>query len=105
MAAVQTAGVVVVRAFARVARGAKVGGTVVVGIPARTFALVALTLKDADESQLELTVIARVNDGVQAAVEVAQPEDHFEEDFRRTEVHIERSYSTRPNKRRRFVRS
>lgn len=71
------------RAFARVSRGADVGGAVVVGLEARALPLVTLAPEDTDEGQLELPVVAGVDDGVQAAVEVAQPEDDLEEDFRR----------------------
>lgn len=39
----------------------------------------ALALEEAGESPLELFARARVDDGVDAAVEVAQPEDNFEE--------------------------
>lgn len=80
------------RAFARVSRGAEVGGAVVVRLPAGTFALVALAFQDADEGQLELPVVAGVDDGVEAAVEVAEPEDDFEEDVRWAQVHIERAW-------------
>ena len=88
LAAVQAAGVVVSWAFARVSRGADVGGAVVVGSPAGAFALMTLAPQDANESQLELPIVAGVDDGVQAAVEVAQPEDDFKEDFRWAQVHI-----------------
>lgn len=38
----------------------------------------ALALKESGEGPLELLAGAGVDDGVDAAVEVAQPEDHFE---------------------------
>lgn len=68
-----------------------IGGThvrsVVVGSPA--LSLLTLTAQDADESLFKLTAGARVNDGVQAAVEVAEPEDHLEKRLWRTQVGIE----------------
>lgn len=70
--------------------GADVGGAVVVGLEAWALPLVTLAPEDTDEGQLELPVVAGVDDGVQAAVEVAQPEDDFKEDFRRAQVHIKR---------------
>lgn len=92
LAAVQAAGVVVCRALARVARRADVGGAVVVGPPAGPLALVTLAFQDANEGQLELAVVAGVDDGVEAAVEVAQPEDDFEEHLWRPQVHVERAW-------------
>lgn len=92
LAAIQAAGVVVCGAFARVSGGADVGGAVVVGLEAWALPLVTLAPEDTDEGQLELTVVAGVDDGVQAAVEVAQPEDDFEEDFGRPQVHIKRPW-------------
>lgn len=56
---------------------------VVVRPPALLFPLLTLAPEDLNEGLLELTAVTRVNNGVQAAVEVAQPEDHFEECFRR----------------------
>lgn len=49
-----------------------------------------LASQDANEGQLELAVVAGVDDGVQAAVEVAQPEDHFVEEVGWAQVHIKR---------------
>lgn len=92
LAAVQAAGVVVRRALARVSRRADVGGAVVVGPPAGPLALAELASQDADEGQLELAVVAGVDDGVQAAVEVAQPEDDLEEHLRRAQVCVERAW-------------
>lgn len=92
LAAVQAAGVVVRRALARVARRADVGRAVVVGPPARALALVTLAFEDANEGQLELAVVAGVDDGVEAAVEVAEPEDDLEEHLRRSQVHVERAW-------------
>lgn len=92
LAAVQAAGVVVRRALARVARRADVGGAVVVGPPAGPLALVTLAFQDANEGQLELAVVAGVDDGVEAAVEVAQPEDDLEEHLRWPQVHVERAW-------------
>lgn len=86
LAAVQEAGVVIRGAFARVSGGAEVGGAVVVRSPAGVLPLVTLAPQDADEGQLELAVVAGVDDGVQAAVEVPQPEDHFEDDIRGAQV-------------------
>lgn len=43
---------------------------------------VALALEQPDERALELLAGARVDDGVHAAVEVSQPEDNLEHDFR-----------------------
>lgn len=79
-------------AFARVYGGAEGGGPVVVGSPAGAFLLVTLTSEDPNEGQLELTAVAGVDDGVQAAVEVSEPEDYFEEDLRRSKVHIKRPW-------------
>lgn len=45
----------------------------------------ALALEQPSEGPLELLAGARVDDGVDAAVEVAQPEDHFEDHPRRLE--------------------
>lgn len=92
LAAIQVAGVVVCWAFAWVSGGADVGGAVVVGLEARALRLATLAPEDTDERQLKLPVVTGVDDGVQAAVEVAQPEDDFEEDFRRAQVHIERPW-------------
>lgn len=39
----------------------------------------------------KLAAVARVDDWVQAAVEVSQPEDDFEEGFRRTQAAVERA--------------
>lgn len=65
---------------------------VIVCPPARTFTLLALASEDPNEGQLELTVVAGVDDGVQAAVEIAKPEDDFEEDLRWAQVHIKRPW-------------
>lgn len=43
---------------------------------------VALALEQPDESSLELFAGAWVDDGVHAAVEVSQPEDDLEDNFR-----------------------
>ncbi|TNN62249.1 hypothetical protein EYF80_027513 [Liparis tanakae] len=64
--------------------------------------LVTLASEDADEGQLELAVIAGVDDGVQAAVEVAQPEDHFEEDFRFANSHDRRVLNVFPSQRKKL---
>ena len=80
------------RAFTRVYRGAEVRGAVVVCSPARTFSLVTLTSQDPNEGQLELAAVAGVDDRVQAAVEVAKPEDYFEEDLRWAQVLVKRPY-------------
>lgn len=40
---------------------------------------------------LELAAVAGVDDGVQAAVEVSEPENDFEEGFRRTQAAVERT--------------
>lgn len=88
--------------------GADVGRAVVVGLEARPLPLVTLAPEDTDERQLELAVVAGVDDGVQAAVEVAQPEDDFEEDLRRAQVHIKRAWraksttTTKKEKKRSF---
>lgn len=79
-------------------RGADVGGAVVVGLEAWALPLVTLAPEDSDEGQLELPVVAGVDDGVQAAVEVAQPEDDFKEDFRRPQVHIKRPWREKSRK-------
>lgn len=67
------------------------GGTqvrsVVIGSPA--LPLLALTAQDADKSLFKLTAGAGVDDGVQAAVEVAEPEDHLEKCLWRTQAGIE----------------
>lgn len=47
--------------------------------------------QDLNESLLELAVIAGVNDGVQTAVEVAQPEDDFKERVRKTQALVKGS--------------
>lgn len=39
----------------------------------------------------ELSAVAGVDDGVQTAVEVSQPENDFEEGFRRTQAAVERA--------------
>lgn len=46
--------------------------------------------EDAYEGQFELSAVAGVDDGIQAAVEVAQPEDHLEERLRGTQVGVKR---------------
>lgn len=92
LAAVQAAGVVVCWSLARVARRADVRGAVVVGPPAGALALVTLAFQNANEGQLELAVVAGIDDGVEAAVEVAQPKDDFEEHLRRPQVHVERAW-------------
>lgn len=51
-----------------------------------------LASQDADKGQLELTIVARVDDGVQTAVEVAQPKDHLEEGIRGPQVCIKRPW-------------
>ena len=55
------------------------GRAVRVGPPAWAFPAVTLGAQDANEGQFELAAVAGVDDGVQAAVEVAQPEDHLEQ--------------------------
>lgn len=62
-------------------------GSVVVRSPA--LPLLALTAQDADESLFKLTAGARVDDWVQATVEVAEPEDHLEKCLWRTQIGIE----------------
>lgn len=62
-------------------------GSVVVGSPA--LPLLTLTAQDANKSLFKLTAGAWVDDGVQAAVEVAEPEDHLEKCLWRTQVGIE----------------
>lgn len=59
-----------------VVRGAEVGAVVVRPKPTGSFVL-ALASEDADEGLLEFAAVARINDGIQAAVEVAQPKYHF----------------------------
>lgn len=67
------------------------GTVVVVGPPALLlFLLMAAALEDADEGLFELSAVAGVDDGIQAAVEVAQPEDHLEERLRGTQVGVKR---------------
>jgi hypothetical protein len=66
------------------------GTVVVVGPPALLlFLLMAAALEDADEGLFELSAVAGVDDGIQAAVEVAQPEDHLKERLRGTQVGVE----------------
>lgn len=48
---------------------------VVVRSPTWPSPAVTSAFEDADESQLELPAVAGVDDGIQAAVEVAKPED------------------------------
>ena len=67
------------------------GPVVVIGSPALLPLMVTLAAQDADERQLELTAVAGVDDGVQTAVEVAQPEDHLKEGFGGPQVCIERT--------------
>lgn len=57
--------------------------------------LTAAALKDTYEGLLELSAVAGVDDGVQAAVEVAQPEDHLEQRLRRTKVWVERPWGNK----------
>lgn len=99
LAAIQAAGVVVCWAFAWASGGADVGGAVVVGPEAWALRLATLAPQDTDESYLKLPVVTGVDDGVQAAVEVAQPEDDFEEDFRRAQVHIKRPWREKSRKK------
>ena len=62
----------------------RVGAGVVVHAspPPGPSALVPLAPQDADEGQLEGAAVAGVDDGVHAAVEVAQPEDHLGDQLR-----------------------
>lgn len=90
LAPVKPAGGVIRRAFPGVSRGTEGGGTVVVGPPSRASVVVTVAPQDLDEGQLELAAVARVDDGIQAAVEVAEPEDDFEEGLRWSQVDIER---------------
>lgn len=62
-------------------------GSVVIGSP--SLPLLALTAQDADKSLFKLTTGARVDDGVQAAVKISEPEDHFKKRLWRTQVGIE----------------
>lgn len=61
---------------------------VVVRLPILTLPLPAAA-QDSDEGLFKLAAVARVDDWVQAAVEVSQPEDDFEEGFRRTQAAVE----------------
>lgn len=63
--------------------------SVVVGSPA--FSLVALTAQDANETLFEFTAVAGINDGVQAAVEVAEPEDHLKKRLWRPQIGVKRT--------------
>lgn len=81
VAPVKTGEVLIEELLAQVIRRGQLGAAVVVGIPARTLSVVALASEDAQEGLLKLPVVRRINDRVQAAVEVAQPEDHFEQRF------------------------
>lgn len=63
-------------------QGAAVPVSVAVGPPAQLLAPVALASQDLDESPLELLAGAGVDDGIQAAVEVAKPKNHLEDRFR-----------------------
>lgn len=65
-------------------------GSVVVGSPA--LPLVALTAQDADKSLFKLAAGAWIDDGVQAAIEVTEPEDYLEKCLWRTQVGIEGTY-------------
>lgn len=82
-------------------RGAEVGGTIVVRLPPGTFPLVPLAAEDADEGHLKLAVVVGVDDGVQAAVEIAQPEDDFEEQVGWAQVHIKRPWRQKERERER----
>lgn len=64
---------------------------VVVDPPDGPSAPVALALEQPDERALELLAGARVDDGVHAAVEVPQPEDDLEDDFRGLQGREERT--------------
>lgn len=63
-------------------QGAAVPVSVAVGPPAQLLALVALAPQDLDKGSLELLAGAGVDDGIQAAVEVAKPKNHLEDRFR-----------------------
>lgn len=87
LAAAQAAAAVVqrvlarLRAFQRAAarpRPVGVGAAAQATATAAAAATAALAPEDAHEGALELLAGARVDDGVEAAVEVAQPEHHFE---------------------------
>lgn len=65
-----------------VLQGAVVPGSVAVGPPAQLLAPVALAPQDLDKSPLELFAGAGVDNGIQAAVEVAKPKNHLEDRFR-----------------------
>lgn len=62
-------------------------GSIVVGSPA--LPLLTLTAQDANKPLFKLTAGAWVDDRVQAAVEVAEPEDHLEKCLWGTQVGIE----------------
>ena len=55
----------------------------------------ALAPEDADEGHLELAAVAGIDDGIHAAVEVTQPEDHFEEGIWGAQVMVERPWKER----------
>lgn len=76
-----------VNANVGVVGGAEVGAIVVCPQSSGSFVL-ALASEDADEGLLEFTAVARIYDGIQAAVEVAQPKDHFKEGLWRTQACI-----------------
>lgn len=68
---------------------------VVVDPPDGPWPPVALALEQPDEGALELLAGAGVDDGVHAAVEVSQPEDDLEDDFRGLQGWEERTLGER----------
>lgn len=91
LAAAQAAAAIVQRVLARLRalqraaarpRPVGVGAVAQATTPAATAAGAALAPEDAQEGALELLAGARVDDGVEAAVEVAQPEHHLEHGVR-----------------------
>lgn len=61
---------------------------VVIRSPTRSSLAVTSAFEDEAESVLKLPAVAGIDDGVQAAVEVTQPENDFEDGVRRPQADV-----------------
>lgn len=62
---------------------------VVISSPTQSSPVVTSAFEDEDESVLELPAVAGIDDRVQAAVEVTEPENDFEDGVRRPQTDVE----------------
>lgn len=61
----------------------------VIRSPTRSPPAVTSAFEDEAESVLELPAVAGIDDGIQAAVEVTEPENDLEDDVRRPQADVE----------------